>query len=96
MKLGVLGGTFDPIHCGHVAAADAAQQSLHLDEILLIPSRVPPHRADPTRAGAEDRFAMAALVARERPRWSASRIEIDRSGPSYSYETLVQIGRAHV
>lgn len=91
MKLGVLGGTFDPIHCGHVAAADAAHQALHLDEVLLIPSRIPPHRADPTRASAEDRYAMAALAARERAGWSASRLEIDRTGPSYSYDTLLQL-----
>ncbi len=94
MKVGVLGGTFDPIHCGHIAAADAAQQALQLDEVLLIPSRIPPHRADATRASAEDRYAMAALAARERPRWSASRIEIDRTGPSYSYDTLVQLRKA--
>ena len=92
MTLGVLGGTFDPIHFGHLAAAEAAQQALSLESLLLVPSRIPPHRADPVRAGADDRFAMAKLAAMERPGWSASRIELDRQGPSYTFDTLVELG----
>ena len=91
MTLGVLGGTFDPIHLGHLAAADAAQQALSLESILLIPSRIPPHRADPVTAGTEDRLAMARLAAAERPGWSASRLELDREGRSYTYDTLIEI-----
>ena len=93
MTLGVLGGTFDPIHNGHLAAAEAAQASLSLDAIRLIPSRIPPHRLDPVGATAEQRLAMAALAANERPGWSASRIEIDREGPSFTYDTLVQLAQ---
>jgi nicotinate-nucleotide adenylyltransferase len=92
MTLGILGGTFDPVHNGHLAAADAAQQSLSLDAITLIPSHVPPHRHDPVGASGEQRYEMAALAAAERPGWSASRIEVDRKGPSYTYDTLVQLG----
>lgn len=96
MRLGVLGGTFDPIHLGHVAAADAAQQALSLDGVLLIPSRIPPHRTDPVSASVDDRFAMATLAAADRPGWSASRIELDREGPSYTYDTLLTLkNRAH-
>ena len=91
MTLGVLGGTFDPIHLGHLAAGDAAQQALSFDSMLLVPSRIPPHRADPVTAGPEDRFAMAKLAARERPGWTASRIELDREGRSYTYDTLVEL-----
>lgn len=94
MTLGVLGGTFDPIHLGHIAAADAAQQALSLHSITLMPSRIPPHRADPVTAGAEDRFAMATLAAAERPGWSASRLELDREGPSYTFDTLVELGKS--
>ena len=90
--LGLLGGTFDPVHNGHLAAGDAAQQSLNLDTVLLIPSHVPPHRQDPVGASSEQRYEMAALAAAERPGWSASRIEVDRNGPSYTYDTLVQLG----
>jgi nicotinate-nucleotide adenylyltransferase len=91
MTLGVLGGTFDPIHLGHVAAGEAAQQALSLDSILLIPSRIPPHRADPVGASPEHRIAMAKLAAADRPGWSASRIELDREGPSYTYDTRAEI-----
>jgi nicotinate-nucleotide adenylyltransferase len=91
MTLGVLGGTFDPIHNGHIAAAEAAQQALHLEAMTLVPSRIPPHRQDPVGASAEHRYAMAALAAAQKPGWTASRIEIDREGPSYSYDTLVEL-----
>lgn len=93
MTLGVLGGTFDPIHLGHMAAALAAQRSLSLDSIVLVPSRIPPHRAQPATAGAEDRLAMAQLAAMAHPGWSVSRLEIDREGPSYTYDTLVELGK---
>ena len=91
MKLGVLGGTFDPIHNGHIAAAQAAQEQLGLDAITLIPSRVPPHRHDPTGASGQQRFEMAQLAAGEHAGWTASRIEIDRQGPSYTYDTLTEL-----
>jgi nicotinate-nucleotide adenylyltransferase len=89
MTLGVLGGTFDPIHNGHVAAARAAQDALKLDEIVLVPSHIPPHRAEPAGATSEQRFTMAQLASAEQPRWSTSRIELDRAGRSYTYDTLV-------
>ena len=94
MKLGVLGGTFDPIHNGHVAAAEAAQQTLGLDAITLIPSRIPPHRHDPVGATGEQRYEMTELAATGHPGWSASRIELDREGPSFTYDTLVMLGEA--
>jgi nicotinate-nucleotide adenylyltransferase len=90
--VGILGGTFDPIHLGHIAAAEAAQQSLSLDRIVLIPSRIPPHRAQPATASAVDRLAMAQLAADAHAGWSVSRIEIDRDGKSYTYDTLVELG----
>lgn len=93
MTLGVLGGTFDPIHHGHLAAAAAAQQSLDLDSIVLVPSRIPPHRADPVGASAEQRYEMASLAAAERG-WSASRVEIDREGPSYTFDTLAELRKS--
>lgn len=91
MTVGVLGGTFDPIHNGHLAAAAGAQQHLHLDSIVLVPSRIPPHRQDPVGANAEHRYEMASLAAAERPGWSASRLEIDREGPSYTFDTLAEL-----
>lgn len=94
MRVGILGGTFDPIHNGHVAAAGAAQDALGLDTISLIPSHIPPHRHDPVGATGEQRFEMVRLAAAEHPGWSASRIELDREGPSYTYDTLVELGQS--
>jgi nicotinate-nucleotide adenylyltransferase len=91
-RLGILGGMFDPIHLGHLAAAEAAERALSLNRMLLIPSHIPPHRAQPATAGAEDRLAMAQLVVNNRPGWSVSRLEIDRQGTSYTYDTLVELG----
>jgi nicotinate-nucleotide adenylyltransferase len=91
MKVGVLGGTFDPIHNGHIAAAQAAQAQLGLDAITLIPSHIPPHRRDPVGATSEQRFEMARLAAAEHQGWSASRIEVDRQGPSYTFDTLTAL-----
>lgn len=92
MKLGVLGGTFDPIHNGHIAAAVAAQTALHLDQVTLIPSHIPPHRHDPLGATSEQRYDMAKLAAAGHPDWTASRIEVDRQGPSYTFDTLSALG----
>lgn len=91
MTLGVLGGTFDPIHLGHIAAAEAAQKALSLDSIVLIPSRIPPHRTSPVTVSGEERLAMAQLAAEDRPGWTASRIELDREGPSYTFDTLIEL-----
>ena len=91
MKLGVLGGTFDPIHNGHIAAAVAAEATLGLHEVTLVPSHIPPHRHDPVSATSEQRFAMATLAAAEHRGWTASRIEVDRQGPSYTFDTLTEL-----
>lgn len=94
MTLGVLGGTFDPIHLGHVAAGEAAQRALGLDELILVPSRIPPHRSSPATASPADRFAMAELAAEGHPGWSASFLEIKREGPSFTYDTLTELRAA--
>jgi len=92
MTLGVLGGTFDPIHNGHITAGLRAQSALRLDHVMLVPSRIPPHR----NAGAspEDRLAMAGLVAAEHPGWTASDIELGREGPSFTFDTLTALSRS--
>lgn len=88
LRLGLLGGTFDPVHAGHLAAGRAAREALALDHVQLIPAHVPPHRAVVPRASTPHRFAMAALVALDEPGWSVSDVEIERAGPSYTYDTL--------
>jgi len=88
MTLGVLGGTFDPIHNGHVSAGLRAQEALRLDRVMIVPSRVPPHRAGTQGASAETRLAMATLAATEHRGWTASDIELKREGRSYTFDTL--------
>ena len=87
-RTGVLGGTFDPIHLGHVAAARAAQTALALDEVLFIPSNQPPHRAAQPRASAFHRFAMVALAVAPNRGFQASDVELRTSGPSFTAVTL--------
>jgi nicotinate-nucleotide adenylyltransferase len=87
-RTGVLGGTFDPIHVGHLAVAAAAASALALDEVLLLPSRTPPHRPVDPSASIFHRFAMVALAAQADPRMLASDLELGRPGPSYTADTL--------
>jgi len=87
-RTGVLGGTFDPIHEGHLAVATAAARLLSLDDILLVPSRTPPHRPAAQEASAFHRFAMVALAAQRDARMLASDVELGRTGPSYTADTL--------
>ena len=87
-RLGVLGGTFDPIHNGHLRAGEAAQAALKLDEIRVVPSHDPPHRPVNPKAGAFHRFALAALAIQGRESWRLSDAELTRSGPSYTAHTL--------
>jgi nicotinate-nucleotide adenylyltransferase len=87
-RTGILGGTFDPIHLGHLAVADAAREHLGLDAVWVVPTLVPPHRASGPAASAYHRFAMAALSCADRPGLDACDIELDRPGPSYTADTL--------
>ena len=86
-RLGVFGGTFDPIHRGHVEVAEECGAKLDLDTVLMVPSNLPPHRAKP-RASAQDRLAMVALAVNGYPRLRASDIEVRRGGVSYTVDTI--------
>jgi len=87
-RLGVLGGTFDPVHFGHLDAAGAARSALTLTEILFVPSFDPPHRPVEPRATAFHRFAMAALATNGCPAYRLSDVELVRQGRSYTVDTL--------
>jgi len=87
-RLGILGGTFDPIHVGHLDAADAASAALALDEVVLIPAHDQPLRVSEPRATVYHRFALAALAVEDRPHWRVSDMELVRQGRSYTEETL--------
>jgi len=87
MRQGLLGGTFDPIHVGHLDVADAARHALALETITLLPSPAPPHR-DAPQASAAHRFAMTALAIQDRDDLRLSDVEFDSPGPSYTDTTL--------
>jgi nicotinate-nucleotide adenylyltransferase len=86
-RIGILGGTFDPIHWGHLEAALAAETALGLRQLLVVPSHVPPHRRPP-HASAYHRFAMVALAIAGRRGWRASDLELRLARESYTAETL--------
>ena len=86
-RLGWMGGTFDPIHCGHLDVAIAARKALKLEQVYLVPARVPPHRSAPV-ASTADRLAMVTLAAEAHDWLRVSDIELTGSGPSYTTDTL--------
>jgi len=91
-RVGVLGGTFDPIHVGHLAAAKAAQQMMDLDVVRFIPSARPPHRPDSPQASDYHRIEMIRLaIASANSRWEVSDLELQRQGPSYTFDTLTAL-----
>jgi nicotinate-nucleotide adenylyltransferase len=87
-RIGVLGGTLDPIHFGHLDAAEAARTTLQLDTIHLLPSHDPPHRSASPMASAFHRFALVSLAIQDRPAYRVSDGELTRSGPSYTADSL--------
>ena len=89
-RLGLLGGTFDRIHVGHLAAAEAVRRTLHLDEVWLLTSHVPPHRPQPA-ASVHHRFAMVALAVQDEPALRAPDLELQSPGPSYTAATLARL-----
>ena len=83
-----MGGTFDPIHLGHLAIAEEARQALGLARILFVPAGIPPHRPAGAVAGADERVAMVVLAVAGNPTFELSRVDVDREGPSYSADTV--------
>jgi nicotinate-nucleotide adenylyltransferase len=92
-RLGILGGTFNPIHCGHLDLARVARDALQLDEVWLVPSHVPPHKPGVPLASAFHRFAMVALAANaaDTPWLIACDIELAQDGPSFTARTLERV-----
>lgn len=90
--LGILGGTFDPIHTGHLAIAEMAREDLGLAGVLFVPAGLPPHKQDRPITPAGQRLAMVELAIADNPWFRASRIEMDRPGPSYAVDTVVELG----
>lgn len=93
MRTGVFGGTFNPIHCGHVLLARTYAAALHLDRVLVIPTYLPPHKAGGQLAEGRHRLNMCRLAFEGDPVYSVSDIELRRGGKSYTVDTLTQLAR---
>jgi nicotinate-nucleotide adenylyltransferase len=92
-RLGVMGGTFDPIHHGHLVTAEMALWQFELDEVVFVPAGQPWMKEDQEVSDAEHRYLMTVIATSSNPRFTVSRIEIERQGPTYTVETLQQLRR---
>lgn len=93
MRLGVFGGTFDPVHMGHLIAAEDARAAMRLDEVLFVPAGEPWFKSYRRVTPARHRLAMVRLAVRDNPRFGVSDMEIRREGPSYTIDTLAELRR---
>jgi nicotinate-nucleotide adenylyltransferase len=95
MRLGIFGGSFDPIHHGHLILARAALEELGLDRLLFIPANMSPHKTDTKPATAQDRLAMVQLAIEGEPGFESADLELHRPPPSYTVDTLRELRAAH-
>jgi nicotinate-nucleotide adenylyltransferase len=91
VRIGVLGGTFNPPHLGHLVCAQEAYVQLELDAVMLMPARIPPHKPVEEEPGIEHRLELCRLAAREDRRFEVSDLEVNRPGPSYTVDTLSEL-----
>jgi nicotinate-nucleotide adenylyltransferase len=88
VRLGILGGTFDPIHFGHLLVSEEARVALQLDRVLLVPAGDPPHKPDEAVSPVAHRLAMIRLAIADNPAFAISTVDVDRPGPHYSVDTI--------
>ena len=91
MRLGIFGGTFNPPHLGHLICAQEAYLQLGLDLVMLMPARIPPHKAVDDEPGPEHRLELCRVAVDDDPRFTVSDLEMKRSGPSYTVDTLEEL-----
>jgi len=94
-RLGVMGGTFDPIHHGHLLTAEEAAVQFGLEQVIFVPTGQPWMKAEREVSPAEDRYLMTVIATASNPRFTVSRIEIDRAGPTYTVDTLRALRELH-
>jgi nicotinate-nucleotide adenylyltransferase len=90
-RLGVMGGTFDPIHHGHLVAASEVQARFGLDEVVFVPTGIPWQKDEREVSPAEDRYLMTVIATASNPRFSSSRVDIDRRAPTFTVDTLTDL-----
>jgi nicotinate-nucleotide adenylyltransferase len=93
--IGVMGGTFDPIHLGHLAVAEEAREALGLDRVLFVPAGQPPHKLPGSVSPVRDRVAMVELAIAGNPAFELSTVEVDREGPSFTADTVEMLAKAN-
>jgi nicotinate-nucleotide adenylyltransferase len=91
-RIGVMGGTFDPVHHGHLVAASEVAHIFALDEVIFVPTGEPYQKAARQVSPAEDRYLMTVIATASNPRFRVSRVDIDRGGPTYTIDTLRDLG----
>nr|WP_290368167.1 nicotinate-nucleotide adenylyltransferase [Periweissella ghanensis] len=94
-RVGIMGGTFNPIHNGHLIMAEQVHSQLGLDEILFIPNNIPPHIDTKTAIDGETRAHLIELAIADNPHFNLDRIELTKGGVSYSIETIAQLKQQH-
>ena len=94
-RIGVMGGTFDPIHHGHLVAASEVASLFHLDEVVFVPTGQPWQKEDRQVSAAEDRYLMTVIATASNPQFSVSRSDIDRGGKTYTIDTLRDLRAEH-
>ena len=90
-RLGVMGGTFDPIHHGHLVAASEVQARFGLDEVVFVPTGIPWQKSERDVSPAEDRYLMTVIATASNPRFSTSRVDVDRRAPTVTVDTLTDL-----
>jgi nicotinate-nucleotide adenylyltransferase len=90
-----MGGTFDPIHHGHLVAASEVQAWFGLDEVIFVPTGQPYHKASRSVSPAEHRYLMTVVATASNPRFTVSRVDLDRDGPTYTIDTLTDLAKVH-
>jgi nicotinate-nucleotide adenylyltransferase len=94
-RIGVMGGTFDPVHHGHLVAASEVQARFDLDEVVFVPTGQPWQKSEREVSAPEDRYLMTVIATASNPRFSVSRVDIDRPGPTYTVDTLTDLKARH-
>ncbi|NLK21525.1 MAG: nicotinate-nucleotide adenylyltransferase [Epulopiscium sp.] len=92
-SLAIMGGTFDPIHYGHLVTAEAVRYQYNIEQVFFMPTGQPPHKSDKKVTHSEHRYLMSVLATAANPHFNVSRIEIDRTGPTYTIDTIRDLKR---
>ncbi len=95
LTLGIMGGTFNPIHYGHLVTAEEAFYQFNLDKVIFMPAGQPPHKKDKEIISAENRYLMTVIATASNPHFTVSRLEIERKGPSYAIDTVRELRRIY-